>query len=112
MLGDDNMNDLKTIQGLVQALLEQDPKCRNCDGYLYMRVLFAFASKNGVNIGAMTVPDFLMFHHGNDFPIFESVRRSRQKLQQHRPDLAASEAVEGFRAENEAKFYSYAVGDI
>jgi hypothetical protein len=106
------MTDLKTIQGLVQALLEQDPKCRNCDGYLYLRVLFTYAKKNNINLDAMSISDFLMNHHGNDFPIFESVRRSRQKLQQHRPDLSASEAVEGFRAENEAQFRAYAMGDV
>lgn len=106
------MKDLKTIQGLVQALLEQDPRCRNSDGFLYLRVLFTYAKKNNINLDAMSISDFLMNHHGNDFPIFESVRRSRQKLQQHRPELAANDAVESFRAENEAKFFSYAVGDV
>lgn len=106
------MTDLKTIQGLVQALLEQDARCRNSDGFLYLRVLFTYAKKNGINLDAMSISDFLMNHHGNDFPIFESVRRARQKLQAARPDLAASEAVEGFRAENEAQFRAYAVGDV
>ena len=106
------MKDLKTIQGLVQVLLEQDPRCRNSDGFLYLRVLFTYAKKNNINLDAMSISDFLMNHHGNEFPIFESVRRARQKLQQHRPELAANETVESFRAENEAKFYSYAVGDV
>ena len=106
------MTDLKTIHSLVQALLEQDPRCRNSDGFLYLRVLFTYSQRIGINIDTLSISDFLLNHHGNDFPIFESVRRARQKIQQHRPDLAASEAVEGFRAENEAKFFSYAVGDI
>ena len=106
------MSDLKTITDLVRALLEQDPRCRNSDGFLYLRVLFTYAKKNGINLDAMSISDFLMNHHGNDFPIFESVRRARQKLQQHNPELAASEAVEGFRAENEAKYHAYALGDL
>ena len=106
------MTDLKTIHSLVQALLEQDPKCRNSDGYLYLRVLFTYSQRIGIDIDKLSIADFLLHHHGAEFPIFETVRRARQKLQQHRPDLAASEAVEGFRAENEAAFYSYAVGDI
>lgn len=106
------MSDLKTITDLVRALLEQDARCRNSDGFLYLRVLFTYAKKNGINLDAMSVSDFLMNHHGNDFPIFETIRRSRQKLQQHHPELAASETVEGFRKENEAQYYAYAVGDV
>jgi hypothetical protein len=106
------MKDLKTITALVQSLLEQDSRCRNSDSFLYLRVLFTHAEKNGINIDSMSIPDFLLNHHGADFPIFETVRRSRQKVQQHRPDLAASEAVEGFRAENEAQFRAYAVGEV
>ena len=106
------MSDLKTIAGLVQALLEQDVRCRNSDGFLYLRVLFTYAKKNGINLDAMSISDFLMKHHGNEFPIFESVRRARQKAQQHRPDLAASDTVEGFRAENQAVYHAFAVGDV
>ena len=106
------MKDLKTIQALVQALLEQYERCRNSDGFLYLRVLFEYSQRIGINIDTLSISDFLLNHHGNEFPIFESVRRARQKLQASRPDLAASKAVEGFRAENEAAFYSYAVGDI
>ena len=105
------MNDLKTIQGLVEALLEQDERCRNSDAFLYLRVLFTYASKNGINLDAMSIPSFLLHHHGKEFPIFESVRRARQKIQAARPDLAACEAVEGFRAENEAEFRAYARGE-
>lgn len=106
------MNDLNTIQGLVEVLLEQDERCRNSDGFLYLRVLFTYAKKNGINLDAMSISDFLMNHHGKEFPIFESVRRSRQKLQAARPDLAASKAVEGFRAENEREYKAYALGDV
>lgn len=106
------MNDLKTVAALVQALLEQDKNCRNSDSFLYLRVLFTHAEKNGVNLNTMSIPDFLLNHHGADFPIFETVRRARQKLQQHHPELAANETVEGFRAENELKFKAFAVGDV
>lgn len=106
------MEDLKTITALVKTLLEQDARCRNSDGFLYLRVLFTHAAQKGINLDNMTVSDFLLNHHGASFPIFESVRRTRQKVQQHHPELAACEAVEGFRAENEAKYFTYAVGDV
>lgn len=106
------VNDLKTTAALVQKLLEQDANCRNSDGFLYLRVLFTHAEKNGINLNAMTIPDFLMHHHGEDFPVFETVRRARQKIQQHRPELAACNAVEGFRAQNELVFKAFVVGDV
>lgn len=106
------MSDLKSIAALVQALLEQDTNCRNSDGFLYLRVLFAHAEKNGINLNTMTIPDFLMHHHGTDFPIFESVRRSRQRIQQRHPELSASEKVEAFRTENEAAYLAFARGDV
>lgn len=106
------MNDLKSIAALVQAILVQDKDCRNSDGLLYLRVLFAHAERKGINLNAMTIPDFLINHHWADFPIFETVRRARQKIQQHYPELAASYTVEKFRAENELEYRAFAVGDI
>lgn len=106
------MNCLKTITDLVRALLEEDVRCRNSDSFLYLRVLFAYADRHGESLDGMTVADFLLNHHGSDYPIFETVRRTRQKLQQHHPELEASEAVQGFRAEKEADFFAYAVGDV
>lgn len=105
------MSDLKSTAALVRTLLEHDPRCRNSDGFLYLRVLFAYAAKNGINLDAMTIPDFLINHHGNEFPIFESVRRARQKVQQHHPELAACDAVEGFRNEKEAAYLNFARGE-
>ena len=105
------MNDLKSIAALVRTLLEQDNQCRNSDGVLYLRVLFAHAEKNGIDLNTMTIPDFLLHHHGADFPIFESVRRARQKVQQLRPDLSGCKAVEECRAEKESEFRDFARGE-
>lgn len=106
------MNDLKNTTALVQALLEDDKRCRNSDSFLYLKVLSVVAQRKGINLDSVSIPLFLLEHHGKNFPIFESVRRARQKLQARFPDLAACEAVEGFRAENEAEFRAYAVGDV
>lgn len=105
------MLDLKNTTALVKSILEQDKQCRNSDSFLYLKVLSAVAKQKGIDLEKMTVPFFLLNLHGAGLPPFESVRRSRQKLQQHHPELAASEAVEGFRAENEREFRAYAVGD-
>ncbi len=105
------MLDLKNTTALVKSIMEQDKQCRNSDSFLYLKVLSAVAKQKGIDIEKMTVPFFLQNLHGAGLPGFETVRRSRQKIQQHHPELAASEAVEGFRAENEREFRAYAVGD-
>ena len=106
------MLDLKNTTALVKSILEQDEQCRNSDSFLYLKVLSAVAKQKGIDLEKMTVPFFLMNLHGAGLPPFESVRRSRQKLQQHHPELAANEVVEGFRADNEKVFRDYAVGDV
>ena len=106
------MYDLKNTTALVKSILEQDERCRNSDSFLYLKVLSTVAEQKGIDLGNMTVPYFLLNLHGAGLPPFESVRRARQKIQEHNPDLAACEAVEGFRAENEREFRAYAVGDV
>ena len=106
------MKDLMNTTELVKSILEQDKQCRNSDSFLYLKVLSAVAKQKGVDLEKMTVPFFLLNLHGAGFPGFETVRRTRQKIQQHHPELAACEAVEGFRMENEAEFREYARGEV
>lgn len=105
------MLDLKNTTALVKSILEQDKQCRNSDSFLYLKVLTEIGKAKGIDIESMTIPYFLMNLHGATVPCFETVRRTRQKLQQHHPELAACEAVEGFRMENEAEFRAYARGE-
>lgn len=105
------MLDLKSTTALVKYILEQDKQCRNSDSLLYLKVLTEVGKQKEIDIEKMSIPYFLLNLHGAGFPGFETVRRTRQKLQQHHPELAASEAVEGFRAENEAVFRDYARGE-
>ena len=105
------MLDLKNTTALVKSLLEQDNQCRNSDSVLYLKVLSVVGKQKGIELEKMTVPYFLLNLHGADFPGFETVRRTRQKIQQHHPELCACEAVEGFRMENEAQYRAYARGE-
>lgn len=106
------MNDLKNTTALVKAILEKDKQCRNSDSLLYLRVVTTVANQKGIDIDGISVPRFLLTLHGAGFPGFETVRRTRQKLQQHHPELAACEAVEDFRMENETAFREYARGEV
>lgn len=106
------MNDLKNTTALVKSILEQDRQCRSSDSLLYLKVLTVVGRHRGIDIEKTSIPYFFLNLHGAGFPGFETVRRTRQKLQQHHPELAASDRVEGFRAEREKEFRAYAVGDV
>lgn len=96
---------------MVMALLEEDTRCRNSDSYLYLMVVMRVAIKKEIDLKNVTVPDFIL-RMGEDFPPFETVRRARQKVQQHHPDLRANERVEAFRMENEKAFREFARGVV
>lgn len=106
------MENIKQTTKLVKAILEQDERCRNSDSFLYFRVLSAVADRKGVVIDDMTVPYFLLNMHGTVFPPFESVRRSRQKVQEQHPELAACKKVTEYRSENECAMREYARGAV
>ena len=102
------MTELRKTTDLVKALLEMDERCRNSDSYLYLRVLSTIAEKRGIDLRDITISNFLLNFHGTAFPIFESVRRTRQKLQEHNPELRASKPVAEYRAENELEYRAFA----
>mgnify|MGYP003290386412 CR=1 FL=1 len=102
------MKDLKTIKALVHIILEEDEKARNSDSYLYLRVLNTVAEKENIKLAEIHVIDFLLNLHKSPFPPFESVRRTRQKIQEKYPHLAPCKVVEEYRAENEKAFLEFA----
>ncbi len=104
------MKDLKSTKALVQAILERDQRARNSDYFLYFLVIKTIAEKHQISLKQISVIDFLLNMERSVFPPFESVRRSRQKVQEKCPHLAASATVEEFRAENEEVFRDFARG--
>lgn len=105
------MNNLKQTTAIVEHILRRDVQSRNSDSYLYLKVLEHQAKANGVNLETLTVPFFLQSLSALGFAPFESVRRTRQKVQAKNPDLAACEAVAEFRADNEREYRGYALSD-
>ena len=105
------MNDLKTTTKLVKAILEQDERTRNSDSFLYLKVLEHISDQEGFAINHMTVPYFLENMKEYGFPGFGTVRRTRQKVQQHHPELAACDKVKGMRMIQETEFRQYARGE-
>ena len=103
-------NKLKTTKALVKSILESNVQARNSDSFLYLKVIQHYDEEYNTDFSKMPVIDFL--NGGVDIPIppFESVRRSRQKVQAENPYLAASEEIELFRAENEQAYKDFARG--
>ena len=100
------------VTALVKSILEQDQRARNSDSFLYLRVLKHIESEQREKLNGVTVFDFLLNLQGRVYPCFESVRRSRQKIQREYPELAASEEVQAYRDENEAMYHEYARSEV
>lgn len=99
--------ELRTTTDLVKHILETVPATRNSDTLLYYRVCDAIDSKSlGLSFGYV-----LLSMNELKLPGFETVRRSRQKIQQAHPELAGKE-VEGYRMINEEIFREYARGKV
>ncbi len=99
--------ELSTAKELVRVLLTNEPKTRNSDNYLYLRVLQTVGQEKGIDINNMSVARFFHCLNNYGFPAFETVRRTRQKLQEHNPELAGSDEVEAQRALNEETFIEF-----
>lgn len=106
------MDKFKSVTQLVKRILEVDERARNSDDYLYCMVATCYALNNGIDITETTMIRFFSMRNEWDIPGFETVRRSRQKIQQHFPELRAKEEVENNRLLRELQFEEYAKGSV
>lgn len=97
------MAKLEQTTKIVKAILEDVPQTRNSDTYLYLKVLEYVAEREGMDLHEISVYSFLMDEHIY-FPGFETVRRTRQKIQQTCPWLGSCEKVHEWRSENERQY--------
>ena len=102
------MNELKNTAKLVKFVLERSEKARNSDNYLYFQICRLKLKNKGINIASISLQDGLLRRKEFDFPTFETVRRTRQKLQAENPELVASDKVQEIRADKEEIFRDYA----
>lgn len=102
------MNDLKTTRSRVLEILQKDERARNSDSYLYFRLIGELGQEKGIDMNFVTVTAFLLNMAEWGFPPFESVRRTRQKVQREFPELSANEQVKAFRDEREMAFREFA----
>lgn len=98
------MKAIKRTSDLVKEILEQVPDTRNSDMLLYYMVCY---KKNITTLG-QPFGYVIMNLKSLKLPPFESVRRSRQKIQSIYPELAGSDEVEAQRMVNEQIVFDYA----
>ena len=80
------MRNLKTIEKKVKAILEKNTDARNDDMVLYL----ALCNVCLKDAGAMPLAEIMTQHKYLGLPSFESVSRTRRKLQAKYPELAGS----------------------
>ena len=106
------MNDLKAVSSIVKNILMENTRARNDDNVLYLMVLNHVSNRNGIDIQSMTVPVFLMKMKEYGLPGFETVRRSRQKVQADNPELEGTESTRRKRAKQEAVYREFATSEV
>lgn len=102
------MDNLTKLSELVYDILVKNEKARNSDTYLYYIVCNEKLTSNGQDISKITLADSLLRREELGLPPFESVRRTRQKIQHDNQELAGSKEVEAFRSKNEKEYRQYA----
>ena len=98
------MNSIKRISSLVKDILTENAETRNSDMLLYLKV----CQRIMPIVTEMPFPHVLMFYKTYNLPCFETVRRSRQRIQAENPELAGDEKVRRKRKEREAEFREFA----
>jgi len=88
---------------LVLKILEENPQARNSDNLLYL----IFIEEVHPGLTKQSIAQVLLNLKALDLPCFETIRRTRQKIQAEREDLRPNDTVQDFRTEKEIAFREY-----
>lgn len=94
------MTELKTIQQKVEAILRQYPGTRNDDREL---IQVYYGKYEGIDY----YTPFGAVLRNKKLPSFESIRRTRQKLQETHEDLRGTEKTEQRRLDAQIDYIEY-----
>ncbi len=98
------MDSLKTVEGKVKAILQKNEDARNDDMVLYLALCNLYLK----DAGNMPLAQIMTNHKGLGLPSFESVGRTRRKLQERHPELLGSVRKQKIRAAGEKAYRKYA----
>lgn len=94
-------------QERVRAVLTEHEEARNSDNVLYMYIIKDIAKDKGIELEKLSAINLLSHMKEYGFPPFETVRRTRQKLQQHNEELRADAQVDALRYVVEQEYLDY-----
>ena len=104
------MRTLKTVEGKVRSVLKKHPEARNDDMKLYLLVCTQCIYETH-GLGIFSFEDVMNNYKALGCPCFESVRRTRQKIQAKTPELGCTPEVRRARARRCHVFHDYALED-
>lgn len=103
------MKNLSTIEEIVRSILEISTDARNDDMKLYLMVCNEVNSiADCKNIGSFPFAVIMNSYRELNLPHFESVRRTRAKIQSDNPELKGSVACQRGRKQQEGMYKTYA----
>ena len=100
------MEQLKTLEGKVKAILKRNKDARDDDMVLYL----ALCNDCLPDAGEIPLAEIMARHKSLGLPGFESVSRTRRRLQARHPELLGSLPVQARRSAGEKAYRRYAKG--
>ena len=101
--------EIKTTHDIVLKILVENEDARSNDNKLYYLVCKEIGSRQGINIAHVSFEKFFtvaLAEYG--LPAYETVRRTRQKIQAECPELAGDRTVRYARMACKGAFVEYA----
>lgn len=98
------LNKLKSVTKIVKEILTNDSETRNDDDLLYLTLCNILAP----GIAKNSFSTVFLFRRNMGLPSFETVRRSRQKIQATYPELKGTKRVRKARKAKEKEYREYA----
>lgn len=97
---------IRQTKAIVEKVLNDKPETRDCDALLFVEVI------RYIDPDAVNLPIYKLMPRctdEGDLPPFETMRRTRQKIQEQNPYLGPSKEVKSLRKVKEHKFFDFAI---
>lgn len=102
------MEKITTISGRVLRILQEDPKARSDDDYLICEIYKEFLVEHHIEVCFMSWEALIKNRKALNLPSFESIRRSRQKVQEKHPSLRANAETQAARDALQDEYLEFA----
>ena len=104
-----NVKHLISITRRVKLILEEYPETRNDDNLLWWKTIEMIADEVGEDFVDMKPFKYMLLNFNRlNFPTFETVSRTRRKVQEKYPELKGTKKVQNQRAKSEQAYREYA----